>query len=121
MTTKELQAALDALVVKRQFWRDARAAILSPQTAHIMAGVKARLEAKLADYVDKYDRCSPDDRDTIARCQEGRRICHELISELTEETCNKVVEKLDREIKLLSDEIKTASQSPSGRIGFCET
>jgi len=118
MSTKELQEKLDALAKKRQFWRDARTALLSPQTSHIMAGVKARLEAKMADYVSQFDSCSPDDSISIARFQEGRRICSEIILELSEEVCNKTIAQMDIQIKAVSDEIVKSSKSAYVDVGF---
>jgi hypothetical protein len=118
MNTKELQAKLDMKVKVRQFWRSMRAALSAQATSEILECLKLRIVAKADDYVDKFDKCDPKDSVTIAKLQEGRLICNEIVREFDAETSNKMVAKLDEEIKLLSDEIKKVSEAETRFVGY---
>jgi RNA binding exosome subunit len=118
MKTKELQAKLDVKVKIRQFWRSMRAALSMPETAEILECLKSRIVAKAEDYVEKFDKCDATDSVTVGKLQEGRLICLEIVREFDVETSNKMVAKLDEEIKLLSDEIKKVSELETKGVGY---
>lgn len=118
MTTKEIQNQIDAKAAQRQYWRDCRTATLAPATAPIISGLKQRIKAKAEEYVSRYDKCPADDSISIARCQEGRLICKEILLEFEEDVCNKTITRLDEEIKALTEQMKKASQGGEEPIGF---
>jgi hypothetical protein len=116
--TKQLQATLEMKAKARNFWRSMRALMTSVDTKEVMEIFRMRIQAKADEYVEKYDKCSPDDAIGIARCQEGRLICREIVSEFNAETCNKMIEKLDEEIKSISKEIEKLSKAGTDITGF---
>lgn len=116
---KELQMKLERLAEKRKFWRDMRNAVIAPQTRDLMMGYKSRIQAKMDSYVEKYDNALPDDSLTIAKAQEGRRVCHEILLELDENVCQKAIDELDAKVKVLNNEIETlAENSRTEKGGF---
>ncbi len=101
----------------RQHWRKVRACITEGSTKDVLDVLKERIRAKELDYVEKYDKVDPEDSINIAKCQEGRLICKEIISELSEETCDVILTKLNKDIKELGDRIKQTT-TVNEAVGF---
>jgi hypothetical protein len=110
--SKRLQDRLEAKAKARQFWRSMKALLTDVHTKEVMEIFRERIMAKAEDYVEKYDKCAPTDSISIARCQEGRLICREIATEFNVETCKKMIESLDEEIKSISVEIEKYAKQP---------
>jgi DNA-binding transcriptional MerR regulator len=118
MTTKELQNRLDVKAETRRFWQELRVILIKSETKSVMDGFKSRIARKADEYVERYDKCLPEDSIGIARCQEGRTLCREILLDFDEKTCNKTIALLDEEIKVLSEQIKTQSNTGKTISGF---
>lgn len=114
----KMQEQMDCLVKRRTYWRLMFAALTDSKTKEIFTGLSARIKAKADEYVIKYDNAKPEDAVTIAKCQEGRLLCNTLLKEMDEATCKHTLDDLDRNIKVLSDEIRKEAAKPA-TTGFC--
>ena len=103
--TKQLQADLDKLVEKRNHWREMKNIITAPQTKDLMTRFAERIASKRDSYALRYDKCDPTDSNEVAKCQEARSLCNEILNEMDAGNCSKVIDECDRSIKAVSDEI----------------
>ena len=116
---QQIQMKIDALALKRSFWRDMHNAITAPQTRDLMENYKKRIEATAADYVAKYDLGDPTDSISFAKNQEGRSLCSKILLELDSQECEKNIADLDSRIKVLENEkIKAAKAAKKVATGY---
>lgn len=109
MTTKEIQTKIDALSQMRQYWREMRGAASSHELKDILKVLKKRIDAKAKEYVEQYDKCDPENAIGIARAQEGRLLCKEILKEFDSQYCTERIDKLDKEIKILTEKRDTSN------------
>lgn len=109
MTSKELQNKIESCSQMRQYWRDMRAATSSTELKDVLNILKKRIDAKAHEYIAMYDKCDPENSIGIARAQEGRLLCREIIKEFDSQYCTERINKLDDEIKALTAKRDTSN------------
>jgi translation elongation factor EF-G len=116
--TAELQKQIDAIAMRRTYWRDMLNMITAPQTRDFMVGYRERIKARLDAYTDKVDATDATDSISIAAIKEGRKFCNELLLELNEETCQKTIKRLDDQQKPLKEKMNTVVKKKDNPQGF---
>ena len=115
--TKE-QAKLDGLAARRKVYKDAASFITAPQTKDFAKSLIARLESLRDGYIEKYDAADPADSISIARYQEARKVCNQILLDFDADTCKKAIASLDNEIKVIHNTMEKMKASETGDGGF---
>ena len=113
-SSKRRQAQLDAMAIRRQHYKDAAIFLSSKATREVAKGLVTRLETMRDDYIAVYDSLDPTDQLGVAKCQEGRAVCGQILLDFDPEICKKAITKLDVEIKKIHNTIGQQDKEPTG-------
>ena len=115
--TKE-QAALDSLANQRKIYKSAAEFMSAPQTKDFAKSLVHRILALRDSYIEKFDAAEPDDALSIARYQEARRVCNQILLDFDSDACKKAIEALDKEIKKVHDTMDKKKETEKQDGGF---
>jgi len=112
------QRILDSLARRRRYFKAAADFLASNDTKDFAEGLLSRITTKRDSAIDTYDSVNPEDSLTIARCQERRKVCNEILADFNPELCHTQIITLNTEIKKIHNTIELknekAKQSDGG-------
>ena len=112
------QRTLEALAKRRRYFKSAADFLASNATKEFAEGIVSRIRAQRDSHIATYDAMNPEDALTIARCQEARKVCAEILMDFDPDRCHIEIITLDNEIKKIHNTIELkkekAEQSDGG-------
>lgn len=96
---KKFQRGLDKLAIRRKYFKSAADFLAVKETKEFAEALVSRIEALRDSHVATFDSCNPEDSLTIARCQEARKVCNDILRDFDPEICREEIKALDIEIK----------------------
>jgi len=100
------QREIEALAKRRRYFKSAADFLASNDTKDFAEGLIARITATRDTAIKTYDSVNPEDSLSIARCQERRKVCAEILSDFNPDLCRDEIITLDSEIKKIHNTIE---------------
>ena len=107
--TKE-QRSLESLAKRRRYFKSALDFLVTNITKDFAEGLISRVTATKDSAIVTYDSVNPEDYLTIARCQERRKVCTEILTDFNPDFCRAEIKALDNEIKKIHNTIELKTQ-----------
>ncbi|GAF74641.1 unnamed protein product [marine sediment metagenome] len=111
------QRILESLAKRRRYFKSAADFLASDVTKDFAEGIISRITTTKDSAIATYDSVNPEDTLTIARCQERRKVCSEILEDFNPDICRAEIIALDSEIKKIHNTIELKKEKAEQNDG----